>query len=139
VLNGLEAADGPAELEARLGVVGRHLHHPHRATGLLTEQRNRGVVQCVLHCGATVLDRADQAGRGLVQAEPALFAGLVDGGQRADREALRVPVDGEHAGSGQNVEPLGRRRVEHERLRTGQSPGLAVLGCRGGRLGRRAC
>jgi len=55
VLHRLERADGPPELNARLGVRNRELHHPLRAAGLLGGERDGRQVSHPGQYGARIL------------------------------------------------------------------------------------
>ena len=111
VLDCLEAADGTAELVADPGVVGGHLHGVHGTAGLLGDQCHCRIVECGLQCRLTRPRPADQPCGGSGQCQLTKFAGLVDRGQRCDRESRSRALNGENlcAGGmlGCDIEPFG--------------------------------
>ena len=135
VFDRLEAADGPAELIARPGVVGRHLHAVHCAPGLFGDQRHRCVIEGDVERGASGVSRTDESGRGAVQGDPGLPAGLVHGAQRRHFHPGGPAIYGENPGArirfGLDINPVGSDSVQHVGLLTGHLPAFAGP-CRGG-------
>jgi hypothetical protein len=93
VLHRLERADGPPELNARLGVRDRELHHPLRAAGLLGGERDGRQVPHPGQHRARVLRRAQALRFGAAEFDGGHLAGEVHRRQQRGRDTGRSPVD----------------------------------------------
>jgi len=100
VLDGLEAADGPAELNARLGVLDRRVEHVLGATDLLGGQSHGGEVERLGQTGLGAAVDADQNGGGVGELQAGLLARLVHCRQRCARQARRVTLHSEERDAG---------------------------------------
>ena len=91
------------------------------------------------------LGGTDQAGVDVIESQPGLLAGLVEGGQGSTRQPLGRAVDGEDADAvlaltavfdaGGDQDQVGDVAVQHEHLRAGQAPLVAAVD--GGQLDSR--
>jgi hypothetical protein len=93
VLHRLERADRPPELNARLGVRDRELHHLLRAADLLGGERDGRQVPHPGQHGARVLRRAQALGFGTAEFDGGHLAGEVHCRQQGGRDTRRPPVD----------------------------------------------
>ena len=98
VLHRLERADGPPELNARLRVRDRQLHHPLRTADLLGGERDGRQVPHPGQRGARVLRRAQALRFGAAEFDGGHLAGEVHRRQQRGRDTGRSPVDQVQAG-----------------------------------------
>ena len=131
VLDGLEAADGPAELDPRLGVLDRGVEHVLGPADLLGGQRHGGEVERLGEPGLGAAVGADQRGRRAGELEPGLLARLVHGRQRRAGEPGGVALHGEErdarAGAGRHEDEVGDVAVDDEHLVAVEDPAVALL------------
>jgi hypothetical protein len=93
VLHRLERADGPPELNARLGVRDRQLHHSLRAADLLGGERDGRQVPHPGQRGARVFRRAQALRFCAAEFDGGHLAGEVHCRQQGGRDTGRSPVD----------------------------------------------
>ena len=92
VLHRLERADGPPELNARLGVLDRELHHPLRAADLLGGERDGRQVPHPGQREARVRRRAQALRFGTAELDGGHLAGEVHRRQQRDGDARRPRI-----------------------------------------------
>ena len=95
MLDGLEAADRPAELLPDLGVGHGHVERALRAAELLGRDRDGRHVERVIEHGPGRTRLADQPGWRVVERQPGQFPGLVQRGQRPASEPVCWAGDAE--------------------------------------------
>jgi hypothetical protein len=117
VLDRLERADGPPELNARLGVRDRELHHSLRAADLLGGQGGRRQVPHPVQRGLRAPRHAQALRFGAAEFDGGHLAGEVHRRQQRDRDARRPRVGEVQAGPSlverRHDEQVGDVPVEH--------------------------
>ena len=92
MLDRLEAADGPAELNARLGVLDRGVEDVLGPPDLLGGQRHRSEIERLGQAGLSTAVDPDEHGGRVGELQPGLLARLVHGWQRRAGQAGRVTL-----------------------------------------------
>ena len=130
VLDGLERADRPPELDPHPGVPGGHLHGPGSAADLLGGQQDgRGVEHPAEHPPAVSLV-PDQPGRRPGELQVRLLAGLVEGGHGHPPKPRRGAVHREQADAGRRAradhDEIGDVAIKHVPLAAVQHPAAGI-------------
>ena len=132
MLDGLEAADGPAELHADLCILDAHVEALLRAADLFGRERDRREVEHALEHLPTVTVGAEQRRRRVVEFEPCLLARLIHRLQRGSGQPCGVGIDGEQrdtlARAGGHDDQVCDMPVEHIHLVAIERPAVARRG-----------
>ena len=126
VLDGLERADRPPELDPHPRVAGRHLHHPRSTSGLLGGQQDGGGIEDAAEYSPAVALVADQPGWRAREIQVRLLAGLVQGRHGHPRHPRRGSVHREQADASRRAradqDEVGDVAVRHVPLAAVQHP-----------------
>ena len=139
MLDGLELADGLAELDAFLGVAHRHFLGRLGHARLLAGQGGHGHQPGMIDRAGRRPLGAEQPGRRAGEVQPGQLPGLVEGRQQGAGQAGRVGADREHAEpagrAGGHDDQVGGVAVDDVAGGAGYGPG-PVIARRPGRGGR---